>query len=119
MLRYAEVERQLRQLQIGNIVTGKIRGLKTYGAFVDLEFESQSFYKFPSALLHIDLISNLPVKHPKEIFKVGDRIKAKIVDLDIERGRITISTKELESEPGEMLKNPQQVFEQFHSENRN
>jgi small subunit ribosomal protein S1 len=114
MLRYAEVDRQLRQLKIGTIVTGKIRGLKTYGAFVDLEFESQSFYKFPSALLHISLISNLAVKHPEEIFKVGDRIKAKIVDIDIERLRITISTKELENEPGEILKNPQQVFDRFY-----
>ncbi|MEM9977693.1 MAG: 30S ribosomal protein S1, partial [Cyanobacteria bacterium P01_D01_bin.2] len=41
----------------------------------------------------------------------NDEIKVMIIDLDAERGRISLSTKQLEPEPGDMVKNPDIVFE--------
>jgi small subunit ribosomal protein S1 len=43
---------------------------------------------------------------------VNDEVKVMIIDLDAERGRISLSTKQLEPEPGDMVKNPQAVYDQ-------
>ncbi|MEP0852674.1 hypothetical protein [Trichocoleus sp. FACHB-40] len=43
--------------------------------------------------------------------KVNDEVKAMILDVDTQRGLISLSTKALEPEPGHMLKNPQKVYE--------
>jgi small subunit ribosomal protein S1 len=42
---------------------------------------------------------------------VNDEIKVMIIDLDAERGRISLSTKQLEPEPGDMVKNPDLVYD--------
>ncbi|HEY9641606.1 MAG TPA: 30S ribosomal protein S1, partial [Coleofasciculaceae cyanobacterium] len=42
---------------------------------------------------------------------VNDEVKVMIIDLDAERGRISLSTKQLEPEPGDMVKNPQVVYD--------
>jgi ribosomal protein S1 len=44
-------------------------------------------------------------------FNVNDEIKVMIIDLDAERGRISLSTKQLEPEPGDMVKNPDLVYD--------
>ncbi|MEO1299067.1 MAG: S1 RNA-binding domain-containing protein, partial [Cyanobacteria bacterium J06636_16] len=48
---------------------------------------------------------------PHSVFNVNDEIKVMIIDLDAERGRISLSTKQLEPEPGDMVKNPDLVFD--------
>jgi small subunit ribosomal protein S1 len=45
------------------------------------------------------------------VLNVNDEIKVMIIDLDAERGRISLSTKQLEPEPGDMVNNPDLVFE--------
>jgi len=44
------------------------------------------------------------------VFNVNDELKVMIIDLDAERGRISLSTKQLEPEPGDMLKDKNIVF---------
>ncbi|MFM7382207.1 MAG: 30S ribosomal protein S1, partial [Microcystaceae cyanobacterium] len=48
---------------------------------------------------------------PHSVFNVNDELKVMIIDLDAERGRISLSTKQLEPEPGAMLKNRDLVYE--------
>ena len=48
---------------------------------------------------------------PHTVFGVNDELKVMIIDLDAERGRISLSTKQLEPEPGDMVKNPQLVYD--------
>ena len=53
----------------------------------------------------------MPVEQLDLVFKHGDWIRAIIVWIDIERGRVLLSTSELEAEPGDMLRQPWIVYE--------
>jgi len=101
--RRALVERKMNGLQVSEVVIGTVRGLKPYGAFIDIGGVS--------GLLHISEISHDHIDTPNSVLNVNDEIKVMIIDLDAERGRISLSTKQLEPEPGDMVKNPELVYE--------
>ena len=101
--RRALVERKMNGLEVGQVVVGSVRGIKPYGAFIDIGGVS--------GLLHISEISHDHIDTPHSVFNVNDELKVMIIDLDSERGRISLSTKQLEPEPGDMLKNRDSVFE--------
>ena len=60
--------------------------------------------------MHISEISHEHIETPHNVLNVSDQMKVMIIDLDSERGRISLSTKALEPEPGDMLTDPQKVF---------
>lgn len=101
--RRALVERKMSGLEVGEVVVGSVRGIKPYGAFIDIGGVS--------GLLHISEISHDHIDTPHSVFGVNDELKVMIIDLDAERGRISLSTKQLEPEPGDMLKDRDLVFE--------
>lgn len=101
--RRALVERKMNKLEVGEVVIGSVRGLKPYGAFIDIGGVS--------GLLHISEISHEHIDTPHSVFNVNDEVKVMIIDLDAERGRISLSTKQLEAEPGDMVKDPQLVYD--------
>ena len=101
--RRALVERKMNRLEVGEVVIGTVRGIKPYGAFIDIGGVS--------GLLHISEISHEHIETPHSVLNVNDQMKVMIIDLDAERGRISLSTKALEPEPGDMLTDPQKVFE--------
>jgi len=101
--RRALVERKMNRLEVGEVVIGNVRGIKPYGAFIDIGGVS--------GLLHISEISHDHIETPHTVFGVNDELKVMIIDLDAERGRISLSTKQLEPEPGDMVKNPQFVYD--------
>jgi small subunit ribosomal protein S1 len=94
--RAAARSQAMSRLEIGQLVTGTIASLKPYGAFVSFDGVT--------GLLHINQISKNYVDSLPNLFTVGQDIKAIIVSLDEERGRISLSTKVLEKYPGEVLK---------------
>jgi len=47
----------------------------------------------------------------EQVLQPGDKMKVMILSMDKDRGRVTLSTKKLEKEPGDMLRDPQLVFE--------
>lgn len=71
------------------IVIGKVVRLSDFGAFVELE-------KGVDGLLHISQISRKKINHPSEVLKVGDVVKAKIINVDKEKRKIGLSSKVLE-----------------------
>ncbi|MDR0683840.1 MAG: RNA-binding transcriptional accessory protein [Spirochaetaceae bacterium] len=73
-------------LKEGMVVTGKIKNVVDFGAFVDLGIKE-------TALVHISELSNSFVKDPMDIVKVGDVVDFTIVGLDTERRRISLSRK--------------------------
>lgn len=101
--RRAVVEKQMTTLVAGEVVEGVIRGTKPYGAFVDIGGVS--------GLLHVSQISHDHVGDVNAVFEDGAEIKCMIINQDKEKGRISLSTKTLEPEPGDMLKNPALVYE--------
>lgn len=94
---------RLKTLEIGQIVDGTVLGVRPYGAFVDIGGIA--------ALLHISYVSQLPVEDAEKVFNLNDWVRAKIVHLDIEKGRVTLSTKDLEIEAGQMLIEPWNVYQ--------
>lgn len=101
--RRALVERKMNRLEVGEVVIGSVRGIKPYGAFIDIGGVS--------GLLHISEISHEHIDTPHSVFNVNDEIKVMIIDLDAERGRISLSTKQLEPEAGDMIRNRDRVYE--------
>jgi small subunit ribosomal protein S1 len=93
----------MNRLEVGEVVMGTVRGIKPYGAFIDIGGVS--------GLLHISEISHDHIDTPHSVFNVNDEVKVMIIDLDAERGRISLSTKQLEPEPGAMVKNRELVYE--------
>lgn len=102
--RRALVERKMSGLKVGEVVIGSVRGIKPYGAFIDIGGVS--------GLLHISEISHDHIDTPSSVFDINDELKVMIIDLDAERGRISLSTKQLEPIAGAMLNNRELVFEQ-------
>jgi len=101
--RRAVVEQQMTDLSRGDIIDGIVKALKPYGAFVEVGGMS--------GLLHISQISYDRIDNLEKVFQLGDKVKCMIIDHDKVNGRIALSTKTLEPEPGDMLKDPERVFE--------
>lgn len=83
------------QLQIGQLVEGKVSSIKPFGVFIDLEGIS--------GLLHIKQISQKYIENLSQLFSSGQILKALVIDLDEGRGRVSLSTRVLENYPGEMV----------------
>merc|ERR1712071_224079 len=101
--RKAVVEEQMADLSRGDIIDGIVKALKPYGAFVEVGGMS--------GLLHISQISYDRIDNLEKLFQPGDKVKCMIIDHDKLNGRIALSTKTLEPEPGDMLKDSARVFE--------
>ncbi|MGB7487859.1 MAG: S1 RNA-binding domain-containing protein [Phormidesmis sp.] len=86
----------MSSLTKGELIEGTIASLKPFGAFVD--------FGGASGLLHIKQISKSYVSALGDVFKVGDPIKAVVLNIDDQKGRIALSTQVLEKYPGEILK---------------
>lgn len=91
-------------LQVGDVVEGTVVTIQVYGAFVDLG-------NGLNGLLHVSQISHDRVSNVESLLKVGDRLKVMILTKDASMGRVSLSTKKLEPNPGDMLRDPQLVFE--------
>ena len=81
----------LSAIHEGKVVAGIVKNLTEYGVFVDLGGVD--------GLLHITDISWGRVKHPSELFTVGDEINVKILSLDLERERVSLGMKQLSEDP--------------------
>jgi len=102
--RRAVVEAQMADLSRGDVIDGIVRALKPYGAFVEVGGMS--------GLLHISQISMDRINDLERVLQPGQKIKCMIIDHDKANGRIALSTKTLEPEPGDMIRDPERVYEQ-------
>ena len=74
---------------VGTIVTGRIRNLADFGAFVEIEEGMEG-------LIHISDVSwTERIKHPSEKFKKGDAVEAKVLKVDSENRRLSLGIKQL------------------------
>ncbi|WP_350343419.1 Tex family protein [Proteinivorax tanatarense] len=77
---------QIEDLEEGMIVKGVVRNVVDFGAFVDIGVKQ-------AGLVHISEMAERYVKHPLEVVSVGDTVSAKIIGVDIKKGRIALSLK--------------------------
>ena len=81
----------LASIQEGKVVQGVVKNITEYGVFVDLGGVD--------GLLHITDISWGRVKHPSELFSMGDQISVKVLNLDLEKERVSLGMKQLTEDP--------------------
>lgn len=81
----------LAKLEKGQIVHGKVKNITDFGAFVDLDGMD--------GLLHITDMSWGRIKHPSELLKVGQELDVMILDVDLERERVSLGLKQAQSNP--------------------
>lgn len=98
-----EAKRQavMEKLVAGDVVEGKVARLTNFGAFVDLGGVD--------GLVHVSEISYERVNKPADALKVGQEVKVKVLSVDAEKGRISLSIKQTLPEPWEQV--PEQVAE--------
>ena len=86
-------ERQgfLDGLEVGNIKDGKVSSIVNFGAFVDIGGMD--------GLVHVSELSWRHVENPNEVVKVGDDVKVKVLEIDNEKGRISLSIKQVTEDP--------------------
>lgn len=76
----------INDLETGMVLKGKVTNVLDFGVFVDLGLKN-------SGLVHISEISERFIKHPSQAVSVGDVVNVKILQIDTERGRISLSMK--------------------------
>ena len=81
----------LETIHEGKEIDGIVKNITEYGVFVDLGGVD--------GLLHITDISWGRVKHPSELFSIGDTIKVKILNIDLENERVSLGMKQLTEDP--------------------
>ncbi len=86
-----ERDQLLENLEEGQRVTGVVKNLTDYGAFVDLGGID--------GLLHITDMAWKRIKHPSEIVNVGDEIEVKVLKFDREKNRVSLGLKQLGEDP--------------------
>jgi small subunit ribosomal protein S1 len=86
---------RLKELEKGQIITGRVVSIVDFGAFVDLGGVD--------GLIHISQLDWKKVKHPSEVVSVGDEVQVKVINVDVERERISLSRKALLPSPWETI----------------
>lgn len=77
---------EIKDLTVGMELMGTVRNVIDFGAFVDIGVHEDG-------LVHISQMCNKFIKHPMEVVKVGDIVKVKVLDVDVKRGRISLTMK--------------------------
>ena len=86
-----ERQKLMENLKEGTVVTGLVKNITDYGAFVDLGGID--------GLLHITDLAWRRVRHPSEVLTVGQEITAKILKFDQEKNRVSLGVKQLGDDP--------------------
>ncbi|MCI6355009.1 bifunctional 4-hydroxy-3-methylbut-2-enyl diphosphate reductase/30S ribosomal protein S1 [Eubacterium coprostanoligenes] len=81
-----------RDYPVGSVVDAKIVSFATFGAFANI-------LPTVDGLIHISQISWDRIKAPQDVLKIGDVVKAKIIEIDFDKKRVSLSMKELLDKP--------------------
>jgi len=93
----ADANKAFRDIKVGALVSGQVRRLTNFGAYVGLEGTRVS------GLLHVSNLSNEYVKSAGDILKEGDRVRCIVAGFEPGFKNISLSTAELEAFPGQIL----------------
>lgn len=77
---------KIEDLHEGMVLTGTIRNVIDFGAFVDIGIKNDG-------LVHISQMSDKFIKNPMEVVSVGDIVKVKVIGIDLDKGKVSLSMK--------------------------
>lgn len=77
---------QLEDLEEGMVLNGTVRNVVDFGAFIDIGIKNDG-------LVHISKISNKRVKNASDLLTVGDIVKVKVIGIDKDKGRVSLSMR--------------------------
>jgi len=93
---------------IGSRVTGKIRNMTAYGAFVELE-------EGIDGMIHVsDLSWTRKINHPSEVLKKNDEVEAIVLDIDKVNQRISLGVKQIDSDPWKEIDQKYKIGDLVH-----
>ncbi|MFE3575618.1 S1 domain-containing post-transcriptional regulator GSP13 [Lysinibacillus sp. NPDC059133] len=86
-----------KKYELGDVLTGKVTGIQPYGAFVALDEDTQG-------LVHISEITYGFVKDVSEFLSVGQEVEVKILEIDEDAEKISLSIRALQERPATLRK---------------
>jgi uncharacterized protein len=84
----------VKDLQPGMVLEGRVSNVANFGAFVDIGVHRDG-------LVHVSELTHRWVADPREAVKVGEIVKVKVLEVDYQRERISLSIKALQQPPAE------------------
>lgn len=83
--------RDMKDLQVGMVLSGTVRNIVDFGAFVDIGVHQDG-------LVHVSEMSSTRISSPLEVVKINQIVKVKVISIDLARKRIGLSMKQVEDE---------------------
>jgi small subunit ribosomal protein S1 len=90
-------EELFEKLKVGDVITGKVSGVTSYGAFVNLGGAD--------GLIHISELSWDRINNVSDVLTVGDELSVKVIKLDPELSRISLSLRQMSQDPWDTIEN--------------
>lgn len=84
---FAEGINELKDLKVGMVLEGVITNVTKFGAFVDIGVHQDG-------LIHVSQLANTFIRDPSEVVAVGDVVRVKVLEVDLDRNRIAVSRKQ-------------------------
>jgi uncharacterized protein len=84
--RFREDVEKMEDLQVGMLLEGVVTNVTAFGAFIDVGVHQDG-------LAHVSQLADRFVKDPAEVVKVGDKIKVRVLEVDLSRKRISLSAR--------------------------
>ena len=81
----------MKDLKEGMVLKGTVRNVIDFGAFVDIGVHQDG-------LVHISEITDRYIKHPSDVLKVGQQVKAVVISVDVKKQRIGLSLKQVKKQ---------------------
>ncbi len=88
-------ERLLTNLKVGDVVAGRVTGIRDFGVFVDIGGAD--------GLIHVSEMAWHRVPHPRDVVKVGDQVKVYVLELDHDNQRIALSLRRAQPDPWDLV----------------
>ena len=79
--------KDIKDLKVGMVLNGTVRNIMDFGIFVDINVHQDG-------LVHISELANKFVRHPSELYSINDIVKVKVIGVDIDKKRISLSIKQ-------------------------
>lgn len=80
--------KDIKDLKVGMVLNGTVRNIMDFGIFVDINVHQDG-------LVHISELANKFVRHPNELYSINDIVKVKVIGVDIDKKRISLSIKQV------------------------